>query len=354
MKKLIILLFLTFLFSCWKEEVKVLNENKINTQILVQTWMTNNTWSEIKINTQTGNIVNTWSEEPKKEVVVKTIKKEWFNLFLYENDKKIDSLTTYWNSIDADSMSNKCWIDNTKYVSYKILWQDKNFWIVLKNSYICWMDQWIEEVYAMNFNNSKNELTNINDIITRPINFNEFEYSNGIITINIQSSNVVEWEWSRFEIWNQELKTFWFINNWPKWTKKLTLENLLPKVEDVVKQEPIKSVEKIQSKIIPKVGTYKHQEEWRNYTIITISNLKDNSFDFKYMMNWEAEIEDNDKSFWWFWTWKKDWNNWKLYINIEEVNDMSNCTAKIEFLPEWIAIKDKKDCEFYMMEWLYK
>ncbi len=228
MKKLIILLFLTFLFSCGKEEIKIMTESKTNTGVLVQTWITNNTWSEVKINTQTGNITNTWSEEPKKEVVVKTIKKELFNLFLYENDKKIDSLTTYWNTNKIDTLT--CWNNGWELISYDILAQDKNYWIVKKDIYKCWTDAWSYDIFAMSFNSWKNELTNIPKNLNIPTDVAEpLIYNDGVIKIKVLWDNVIDGEPERFMITVNELKNSWYSKDWKDWVKKVKLEKIFSK-----------------------------------------------------------------------------------------------------------------------------
>lgn len=281
MKKILLIIFITsILTSCWKNQLWMSIENTTNTnsgqnfqsKIKTENKEITNTGSENK------ELINTWSNEEKQKSI-KTIKKDWFNLFLYENDKKIDSLTTHWNIKNFDN--TPCDDDDDKeYIYYNIIWQDKDFWLVLKHFYKCWTDQWNESLFAINFNNSDVKLTNIDNNSTRTYNFNEYSYNNWILTISIQSNEVVEWEWDRFNVWSIELKDYWFINNWDKWVKTINLKN-------IIKPE-IKKEEKVEAK---KIDEPKLDSKYSD------ANLRKNWYKFNNLWNikeyYKAIITDN-------------------------------------------------------------
>lgn len=340
MQKILLIIFITsILTSCWKNELWMNIENITN----INSWK--NLQSEIKtenkemINTGSENkeLINTWSNEEKQKSI-KTIKKDWFNLFLYENDKKIDSLTTYWNINNFDD--TPCDVDGKEYIYYNIIWQDKDFWLVLKHFYICWMDQWNESLFAINFNNSDVKLTNIDNNSTRPYNFNEYSYNNWILTISIQSNEVVEWEWDRFSVWSIELKDYWFINNWDKWVKTIDLKN-------IIKPE-IKKDEKVEIKKI---------EEAKLDSKYSDANLRKNWYKFNDLWNikeyYKEETTPESEEYWrWFTTRKTIYIEWSKVLDFE-VNNLwwQNLIIKAPISTE-ISIQEYWDWyEFQKIFW---
>lgn len=230
MKKIFLILTLSFiLFSCSNKEEN--NDNSPTTSswnIIINTWSLNNTGA---IN-QTLTWTNT---EVKVEEIIKVkkeIRKEDNNLSLYEGNKKIWTLTTYWNTENIDTW--KCWNNEKTFISYDIISQDENFGVVEKHIYTCWMDRWTTEYFAMNFNNSKVELTNITEKMWYSLEkANSIKYINWSVIITFLWNSVVDWYWDPFTAWIEELKEDGFSKNWNDWTKIIDLNTFLKPSEKI-------------------------------------------------------------------------------------------------------------------------
>ena len=289
MKKIFLILTLSFvLFSCSNKEQ--INDNKT----ITSSWNIVNTWS--LNNTGVINQTLTWTNTKAKveEIIIlnKEIKKEWNNLFLYQGDKEIWELTTFWNTPTIDTI--KCWIDMKTFISYNILSQDENFGFVEENTFPCWMDRGTKEYFAMNFKNSKVELTNITEKMWYSSEkANSIKYFNWSVIITFLWDSVIDWYWDPFTAWIQELKEDGFSKNWNDWAKIIDLNTFL---------KPDEKVE----------NNNKYSEEnllWNWYTLNNIWDIKE----YYKTIKTDNNQENND---WWLIEYHTVYIKWNKILEI--------------------------------------
>lgn len=356
MKKIFLILTLSFiLFSCSNKE-----QNNDNSPITSSWNTTINTWS--LNNTGAINQTLTWTNtEVKVEEIVKIkkeAKKEWNNIFLYEDNVKKDSLTTYWNSQNTD-YTNCNWDTNKKLVAYNILYSDEKYSFIEKSIYYCdwkWLrwDEWLN-YYILSFDEKTPNYYKLADYSLPKVN----DFSPSILIDNSfynKYSFVIYWsDWDSY--WEAEMKKLWYKKDWEwmysSYIKVINFEEEYNKAKALVDDEKKKEEARKQNWNNPIEWTYKANQNWRSYDSIKIKNIKNNTFDFSYFNLYESEFEENDKNRSWNWVWKKEWNKWKVYVDMENWLDMLNCTADVDFLPEWVKISNINSCEDLHI-WVYK
>ena len=338
MKKLLISIFLFFVItSCWKNELWMnIEKNNENNTI---SWSVQ-TWSILEE-------TNTWSIQEssnKKEL----IKEENWNIYLYENWIKIETLTT---------RATKC-IDEycNGSINYEIIQSKWNYWIVYKREQF-W-ECGTTTFYWYDFSTNEELLTKIDELwfcfldFIWKINWNNLD-------IYIETPEyVVNVPESKWEISKIDAIVAWFIEKWNDWVKTFDLK-------DIIKPE-IKKEEKIET---PKVDNkysndnliknwYKLNNIWNIKEYSKISKRDNNQWNWwlVYMYNtiyiqWDKILEiigsDSDTTSWFMASITiYDWKNTKI-INEDEI-------WKFEYWFPIQAIFNENGPKILIYEWLNK
>lgn len=133
--------------------------------------------------------------EPEKPLPIRTIAKEGFNVFLYENGKKIAQLTQKGNAKDIDI--NLCKDDNPEQhvIAYELLSDSGKFGVVHKEDYTCGMPTGSSVFYAMSLTNGSMELSDVSKYVPSFDSYsNQTTRMNGekdAIVVSFDSNNVV-------------------------------------------------------------------------------------------------------------------------------------------------------------------
>jgi len=264
MKKLLISIFLFFLItSCWKNElwmnIEKNNENK-TISWSVQTW---------SILEET----NTWSIQEssnKKEL----IKEKDGNIYLFENWIKVETLTT------KSTGQTECKIENDEFYVYTITNQNKNYWIVKREQYVCWAHYtWITYFWI--------DLQNNTELTELPIWWEiktELEDNTIKITILYPETVVDKVEDARMEISKTDIISDWFIQKWNDWVKTIDLRDIIK--PEIKKEEKTENNKVETSKIDNK---YSHDNLIKNwYKLNNLWNIKE-----YYKFNKEDNYQSN-------------------------------------------------------------
>ena len=359
MKKIITLLLLSFLlFSCSnqennnkKDEIKT--KENIEKDIkkgsdLQENTKTKNEEKELKKETEKIDKKTEVVKEKIKEKAIREIKKhdDW-NIYLYENWKKIDYLTEIAGKIKKEEKFENWFIWNKEKfphwtIEYSILnakwkygivdkWYNSNEWI------------WFNKYYVINLNNNQKSYRMEGIWFFNSGSFYKVEWDNLLLKIDdsfvFNTTNDFRDCYTECNLKSDIIKE-WYKKQWNIWVKSIDLSKIAPDISDknISKKKVKKSVNKNHNNNTIKTWKYSHNnliKEW--YKLNTIWDINEY---YKIVYHDEVREKQSDWTYITLYRWYSE--NKTIYIKWNKILDFSSLLNWWSFINIYYPQIDKR------------